>query len=77
MAVTCGLDFERTISASSLDTRRVIDEAVRELGFEITADQLTRIEAKRGGMLGYSLLMKKQMPVLACSTYRPPAPAVC
>ena len=65
MAATCGLDFERTISGSSLDTRRVIDEAVRELGFEITADQLTRIEAKRGGMLGYSLLMKKQMPVLA------------
>ena len=65
MAATCGLDFERTISASSLDTRRVIDEAVRELGFEITADQLTRIEAKRGGMLGYSLLIKKQMPVLA------------
>jgi hypothetical protein len=65
VAATCGLDFERTISASSLDTRRVIDEAVRELGFEITADQLTRIEAKRGGMLGYSLLIKKQMPVLA------------
>jgi hypothetical protein len=65
MAVTCGLDFERTISASSFDTRRVIDDALRELGFEITADQLTRIEAKRGGMLGYSLLMKTQMPVLA------------
>jgi hypothetical protein len=65
MSVTCGLDFERRLAASSFDVRRSIAESLRELGFEITADQLTRIEAKRGGMLGYSLMMKKQMPVKA------------
>jgi hypothetical protein len=65
MSATCGLDFERPLSATSFDVRRVISEALRSLGFEITADQLTRIEAKRGGMLGYSMLIKKQMPVLA------------
>lgn len=65
MSATCGLDCERQLSASGFDVRRAIAEAVRELGFEISVDQLTRIEAKRGGMLGYSLLIKKQMPVLA------------
>src|ERR1035437_2708062 len=65
MAATCGLGYERHVSASSFDVRGAIGEAVRELGFEITVDQLTRIEAKRGGMLGYSLMMKKQMPLLA------------
>jgi hypothetical protein len=65
MSVTCGLDFERHLSASSFDVRRVVGEAIREIGFEITVDQLTRIEAKRGSMLGYSILMKKQMPVRA------------
>src|ERR1035437_4073557 len=65
MAATCGLGYERHVSASSFDVRGAIGEAVRELGFEVTVDQLTRIEAKRGGMLGYSLMMRKQMPVLA------------
>jgi hypothetical protein len=65
MSGTCGLDFERHVSAPSFEVRRVIGEAVRELGFEITVDQLTRIEAKRGGMLGSSLLIKKQMPLTA------------
>jgi len=65
MSVTCGLDFERRVAASAFDVRRAIAEALREIGFEITVDQLTRIEAKRGGMLGYSLMMKKQMPVRA------------
>ena len=65
MSGTCGLDFERHVSASSFEDRRVISEAARELGFEITVDQLTRIEAKRGGMLGSSLLIKQQMPVVA------------
>ena len=65
MSGTCGLDFERHVSASSFEVRRVIGEAVRELGFEITVDQLTRIEAKRGGILGSSLMIKKQMAVTA------------
>jgi hypothetical protein len=65
MSVTCGLDFERRLAASSFDARRSIAESLRELGFEVTVDQLTRIEAKRGGMLGYSLMIKKQMPVKA------------
>ena len=65
MAATCGLDFERQLSASTFEVRHAISAALRELGFQITVDQLTRLEAKRGGMLGYSLMMKKQMPVLA------------
>ena len=65
MSATCGLDFERRLSTPSSAARRVIGEALRELGFTITVDQLTRVEAKRGGMVGYSLMMKKQMPVKA------------
>ena len=65
MAATCGLDFERRLSASSFEVRRSIAEALREMGFEITVDQLTRMEAKRGSLLGSSLMLKKQMPVLA------------
>jgi hypothetical protein len=65
VAATCGLDFERRLSASSFEVRRSIAEALRELGFEITVDQLTRMEAKRGSLLGSSLMLKKQMPVLA------------
>jgi hypothetical protein len=62
---TVGLDFERTLSASSIDLRRAIAQALQELGFQITVDQLTRIEAKRGNLLGTSLMLKKAMPVLA------------
>jgi hypothetical protein len=62
---TVGLDFERTLSASSVDLRRAIAQALQELGFQITVDQLTRIEAKRGNLLGTSLMLKKAMPVLA------------
>jgi hypothetical protein len=65
VAATCGLDFERRLSASSFEVRRSIAEALRELGFEITVDQLTRMEAKRGSLLGSSLMLRKQMPVLA------------
>jgi hypothetical protein len=65
VTATVGLDFERTISASSTDTRHVIADALRELGFELTADQLTRLEAKRGSLLGSSLMLKKQRPVKA------------
>ena len=63
MTATVGLDFERRISASSIDTRRVIADALRELGFELTVDQLTRLEAKRGSLLGSSLMLKKQRPL--------------
>jgi len=65
VTATVGLDFERRISASSIDTRRVIADALRELGFELTVDQLTRLEAKRGSLLGSSLMLKKQRPVKA------------
>ncbi len=65
MAGTCGLDFERQLGSPAFEVRRVISEALRELGFQIVVDQMTRIEGKRGGMLGYSLMMKKQLPVLA------------
>src|ERR1035437_5774055 len=53
VTATIGLDFERTISASSTDQRHVI------------ADHLTRLEAKRVSLLGSSLMLKKQRPVKA------------
>ncbi len=61
MAATVGLDFERKVSVASVEVRRAITAALRELGFKITADTLTRVEAKRGSLLGSSLLMKKSM----------------
>jgi hypothetical protein len=65
VAATVGLDFERRLDAPSFDTRRSIAESLRHLGFELTADQLTRLEAKRGSLVGSSLMIKKQMPVRA------------
>jgi hypothetical protein len=65
MTATVGLDLERRISASSIDTRRVLADALRELGFELTVDQLTRLEAKHGSRLGSSLMLSKQKPVAA------------
>ncbi|MGA3057426.1 MAG: hypothetical protein ABSE70_05230, partial [Candidatus Limnocylindrales bacterium] len=64
MAATCGLDFERRVSGPAVDVRRAIAESLREQGFQITVDQLTRLEAKRGSMLGSSLLMKKSMAMM-------------
>jgi hypothetical protein len=65
VAATCGLDFERRLAVPAADVRRAIAESLREQGFEITVDQLTRLEAKRGSLLGSSLLMKKSMAMVA------------
>jgi len=80
VTATVGLDFERRISASSIDTRRVIADALRELGFELTVDQLTRLEAKRGSLLGSSLMLKKQRPlgaVFEISSEPPDCVVIC
>ncbi len=61
MAATVGLDFERKVSVPSVEVRAAIAAALRELGFKISADTLTRVEAKRGSLIGSSLLMKKSM----------------
>jgi hypothetical protein len=65
LAATVGLDFERKVSAPSIEVRRVLAEIMRELGFKIEVDQLTRLEAKRGSLLGASLLVKGSTPVRA------------
>jgi hypothetical protein len=65
MAATCGLDFERRVSTPAVEVRRAIAESLREQGFKITVDQLTRLEATRGSMLGSGLLMKKSMAMKA------------
>ena len=65
MSATVGLDFERRVSAPALEVRRALNTSLREIGFKITADQLTRLEAKRGSLLGASIMLKKQMAVKA------------
>lgn len=65
MAATCGLDFERRLSVPALEVRRAVSDSLREQGFQMTVEQLTRLEAKRGSMLGSSLLMKKSMAMVA------------
>ena len=66
MAVpTCGLDLERRLSAPAAAVRRALADSLREQGFKVTADLVSRIEAKRGSLLGTSLLMKKTLAVIA------------
>jgi len=42
-----GLDFDRSLNALPSDVRRVIGDALREAGFQVEAEQLTRIETRR------------------------------
>lgn len=65
MSATCGLDFERQLASPGFEVRRVLSEGLRELGFQIVVDQMTRIEARRGSMIGYSLMLKAKLPLLA------------
>ena len=61
-----GLDFDRSLNTHPSEARRVIVEALREAGFQITVEQLTRIEAKRGSrVLGGALMPSRMLPILA------------
>jgi hypothetical protein len=61
-----GVDFERTLHAQPSDVRRAIVDALRQTGFDVTADQLTRVEAKRGSrLLGGVLTPARMLPVIA------------
>ncbi len=61
-----GLEFERSLRAQPAEVRRVITTTLREAGFEVTAEQLTRVEAKRGSKwLSGALLPARSMPILA------------
>ncbi len=62
---TVGFECERVVGAPSAEVRRAISETLRGLGFKITADQISRIQATRGNLIGLSLLLKDRMPVLA------------
>jgi len=71
-----GLDFERSLKAQPSEARRAVGEALREAGFQITAEQLTRIEAKRGShLLGGALMPARMMPILALFEISPAGPA--
>ncbi len=65
MAASIGFDFERSVTAPSRDVRHAIGQALGELGFKVTADQLTRIEAQRGSRLAGAMLLQKSAPVAA------------
>ena len=61
-----GLDFERTVRAQPSEVRRAISAALGEAGMQMTAEQLTRVEAKRGSrLLGGSLMPARVLPILA------------
>ena len=63
---TLGLDFERSLRAQPSDVRRAVSTALRESGFQLTAEQLTRVEAKRGSrLLGGALMPARMMPIVA------------
>jgi len=65
VAATCGFDFERRINAPAAEVRRVVGESLRSQGFKVTAELMTRIEAKRGSLVGSSLLQRKSMSMSA------------
>ena len=61
-----GFDFDRSLNAPPSEVRRAVGEALREAGFQVTAEQLTRIEAKRGSrILGGALMPTRMLPILA------------
>jgi hypothetical protein len=64
-APTCGVDFERRLSAPAAAVRRAIAESLRAQGFKLTVDLVSRMEAQRGSLLGSSILLKKTMAVRA------------
>jgi hypothetical protein len=61
-----GLDFERSVAAQALDVRGAILAALGDLGFKVHAQQLTRIEAKRGSrFFGGALMPARMLPIVA------------
>ena len=59
-----GLDFERTLHAQLADVRNARVVALGEARFKVTAQQLTRVEAKRGSkFLGDALMVARLMPL--------------
>jgi hypothetical protein len=64
-APTCGLDFERRLSAPAAAVRQTVSTSLREQGFKLTAEMVSRIEARRGSLFGSSILLKRTMAVRA------------
>jgi hypothetical protein len=64
-APTCGVDIERRLSAPAAAVRRALADSLREQGFKLTAELVSRIEATRGSLFGSSILMKRTMAVRA------------
>ncbi len=61
-----GLEFERVLHARPADVRREVAAALQQAGFQVTAEQLTRIEAKRGSRIfGGALMPARMLPMLA------------
>lgn len=57
------LDFERALSASPNDVRNSLDSALHDLGFVVTTEHVTLIEAKRGHPVMGSMLGAGSVPV--------------
>jgi hypothetical protein len=57
------LDFERDVAASAADVRAEMRGALVELGFRITGEQVTLVEARRGSFAAGAAMGTSRMPV--------------
>jgi hypothetical protein len=55
--------FERRVAASTGTVNGAVKDALREMGFEITTEQLTLIEARRGSQLAMFAMRLRRLPV--------------
>ena len=55
--------FERRVAASTCTVNGAVKDALREMGFEITTEQLTLIEARRGSQLAMFAMRLRRLPV--------------
>src|SRR3954468_12503074 len=56
--------FSRRVGVGVGTVRTELAKALRSLGYEVTAEQVTLIEARRGSQLAAAALQVKRLPVL-------------
>src|ERR1700709_2447478 len=54
----------RSVTGSPAAIRAVLVRALRALHFEVTAEQVTVVEAHRGSSIGAAALQRQRLPVL-------------
>lgn len=65
------LEFERALAAPSSEVRATLQNSLHTLGFELTTEQVTVIEGRRGHAVMGSLLGSASMPVQVTATLSP------